>query len=134
VVKRISTIVEDVTAAVGKMSECLSQTTNFLEANVIADYQKFGEVSKQYQIDADTFGSTMEAVKKSIHTLNGEIDDMFESVSGIDTTIHESSTGITDIANKSTEMVTEALGSEEQVNGCKEAVSELNDIIQRFTM
>lgn len=134
VVKRISTIVEEVTAAVGKMSECLSQMTSFLEANVIADYQKFGEVSKQYQIDADTFGNTMEGVKKSIHTLNGEIDDMFESVSGIDTTIHESSAGITDIANKSTEMVTEALGSEEQVNGCREAVSELHDIIQRFTM
>ncbi len=66
VVRDISSIIAEVNAAVEKMSTCLDQIISFLETNVLSDYQEFSNVSKQYKDDADVFGNSMNAVKKSI--------------------------------------------------------------------
>lgn len=130
----ISHIVEEVTLAVGKLSECLTETTNFLESNVLSDYAEFGKVSEQYKNDADTFGNSMAEIKSSIETLNDEIASIVDAIGGIDTTVNESSTGVTDIAEKTTEMVNDAADSVTKVNACKDAVKTLNDIISKFQL
>ena len=134
VVKGISNIIVEVNGAVEKMSACLNQSISFLEINVLSDYQEFSNISKQYKDDADTFGSRMNAVKKSIQTLNNEIEDIAGSIDGIDVTIKEASSGVNDIADKTSGMVSETLRSAEKVNGCRKAVSNLNDIIKRFKL
>ena len=134
VAKNINVIIEEVNGAVGQMAACLNQTTEFLESNVMADYQEFGKVSTQYRADADTFGNSMGTVKKSIDSLYEEIDNIAAAIREIDTTIHESAQGVSDIAVKTSEMSEETSGSVEQVNGCREAVSELNGIIHKFRL
>ncbi len=133
-VGNINDIVEEVNTAVGKMSDCLTETTSFLETNVLADYQEFGKVSEQYKNDANTFGTSMGEIKESIGILNNEIESISDAIGGIDTTINESSTGVTDIAEKTTEMVNDTANSVEKVNECKNAVQNLKDIIDRFTL
>ena len=134
VVKGISTIITEVNGAVEKMSACLNQTISFLETNVLSDYQEFSNVSRQYKDDADAFGNRMNDVKKSIQNLNNEIEDIAGAISGIDITIKESSSGVNDIADKTSGMVSETLKSAEKVSGCREAISNLNDIIKRFKL
>ena len=133
-VKDISGIVEEVNAAVGKMSECLTETTSFLESNVLSDYKEFGKVSEQYKNDADTFGSSMNEIKESINTLNTAIETIVDAINGIDTTINEASTGVTDIAEKTSNMVNETSGSSDKVDECRRAVAELSDIIKQFKL
>ena len=133
-VKNISDIVNDVNSAVGQMSDCLSETTTFLESNVLSDYQEFGKVSVQYKNDADTFGASMQNIKESISQLNTEIATIVDAVNGIDSTITESTTGVTDIAEKTSDMVNEATESVGKVAECKKAVAKLNDIIERFRL
>ncbi len=128
----ISHIVEEVTQAVNKLADCLTETTNFLESNVLADYQEFGKVSEQYRTDADTFGSSMADIKESIERLNEEMESIVDAVNGIDSTVNESTTGVTDIAEKTSDMVNESAGSAEQVNECLKAVDALNQIIGKF--
>ncbi len=130
----ISHIVTEVTEAVGKLSECLTETTTFLEKNVLTDYKEFGKVSEQYKSDADTFGASMGDIKESISKLNEQIENIVDAVNGIDTTINESSIGVTDIAEKTSDMVNETAGSVEKVNECKKAVADLGDIIARFKL
>ena len=130
----ISHIVEEVTQAVGKLSDCLTETTSFLETNVLADYEEFGKVSEQYRNDADTFGSSMSDIKANIQKLTDEMNTIVDAVNGIDTTVNESSTGVTDIAEKTSEMVNDTAGSVEKVNECKKAVATLNDIIAKFQL
>lgn len=133
-VRSISAIVEEITSAFKQMSDCLGQTTSFLESNVLSDYQEFSNVSKQYKDDADTFGSSMETIKKSIKNLDNEIEDIVGSISNIDTMVSESSTGVSDIADKTSKMVNETSGSADQVSECKKAVTDLNDIINKFSL
>ena len=133
-VQKIGDIVNEVNAAVGKLSDCLTQTTTFLETNVLTDYDDFGKVSEQYKVDADTFGNSMGQIKQSIDELNDEIEAIVAAINGIDTTVNESSTGVTDIAEKTSEMVNDTAGSFEKVNECKHAVEELRDIIAQFKL
>ena len=130
----ISSIVAEVNVAVKKLSECLTEATAFLETNVLEDYREFGKVSEQYQDDANTFGASMDEIKNSIIDLNSEIEAIVEAITGIDTTVNESSTGVTDIAMKTTDMVNETSGSFDKVNECKNAVASLNSIISQFKL
>ncbi len=133
-VKRISGIVTEVNGAVEQMSECLTQTTSFLETNVLTDYQEFGKVSRQYKNDADTFGSSMTDIRNSVESLTKDIEKIVSAISGIDVTVNETSQGVMDIAEKTTEMANETGESIDKVNGCKDAVSDLNNIITKFTL
>ncbi len=134
VVKGISTIITEVNAAVANMSACLSQTILFLETKVLSDYQEFSNISIQYKDDADVFGDRMNAVKKSIQNLSTEIEDIAGSIGGIDVTINEASSGVNDIATKTSGMLSETMRSIEKIEGCRKAVSNLSGIIQRFKL
>lgn len=133
-VKNISGIVNEVNGAVGQMSECLTQTTSFLETNVLSDYEEFGKVSGQYREDANSFGNSMGHIKESIENLNEEIERIVHAINGIDVAVNESAAGVSNIAEKTTEMAGETSDSVNQVSECKKAVSELEDMIHKFKL
>ena len=133
-VKNIGSIVTEVNNAVDKMSDCLTQTTSFLESNVLSDYQKFGEVSVQYRDDADTFGNSMNNIKDSIESLTIEIEKIAGAISNIDSTVNDTTNGVTGIAERTTEMSEETSDSLSKADNCKQAVSDLNEIIDRFSL
>ncbi len=133
-VKNIGSIVDEVNGAVDKMSDCLTQTTSFLETNVLSDYQKFGEVSEQYREDARTFGESMSNIRESVKSLTSDIEKIAGAINGIDATVTDTSNGVVDIAEKTTEMATETNDSMRKVDECKDAVSGLDDIISRFKL
>ncbi|MCR5222214.1 MAG: hypothetical protein K6D90_05050 [Lachnospiraceae bacterium] len=131
-VQNIGTIVDEVNGAVKQMSDCLNQTTSFLETNVLSDYKEFGNVSVQYKNDADTFGQSMQEIRKNIGILTKEIEKIAEAIQGIDTNINDATQGITDIADRTTNMTQESVESEDKARECKNAVENLTDIISRF--
>ena len=133
-VQSIGGIVEEVNSAVGQMSDCLTQTTSFLETNVLSDYQEFGKVSVQYREDANTFGNSMNDIRHSVGSLTGDIEKIAGAITGIDTNVTETSHGVVDIAEKTTEMASDTSASVEKVNECRGAVSDLNDIINKFSL
>lgn len=134
VVQNISAVVEEVNGATARMSECLNEAVTFLEESVLVDYQEFGRMSTQYRNDAETFGGRMDSVKKSIDSLSTEIEDMAGAIDGIDVTVRESSSGINDIAQKTSGMAEETHGTASKVSTCREAVSELNAVIHKFRL
>ncbi len=133
-VSNISNIVKEVNGAVNQMAECLNTTTDFLETNVISDYQEFGKVSVQYKNDANAFGDSMSTIKSSIKSLNADLDNIVYSIGDIDKTINDASNGVSDIADKTSDMANVTNGSLNDVEDCKKAVSGLNEIIDKFNL
>ena len=133
-VNDINKIVSEVNVAVSNMTDCLRESINFLETNVIEDYDNFSKVSIQYQEDADNFKETMDAIKNGIITLNDNISIVQESISEISNTMNDAATGITDISGKTSEMVEEANVTSSKSGDCKEYVDSLNNIVNRFTL
>ena len=124
--------IDEVNDAVSMMSECINELIGFLESNVLTDYATFSKVSDQYRNDASTFNDSMTRIDQSIAELSGNINQIADAIAGINTTIDESANGITDIAQKTTDMGGETADATAQVAACRERVKELNEIISVF--
>lgn len=134
-VDNINSIIVDVTGAVTGMTECIKEITEFLENTVLSDYHNFTEVGKQYYNDAVVFEEDMGKINKNITSLLDAINSISDSIHGISKTMEESSVGVTQIANKTSDMaadtgknVTLTAQSREATLMLKEVVDILNSI------
>lgn len=130
----IGTIVKAVNEAVGNMTDCMKETTEFLEKSVLGDYKEFQEVSVQYQADADAYGDNMNKVKDAIDKLTALTETSAEALDGIKDTVNESATGVTDIAQKTSDMVEKTVDIHDKVTQCYGCADELNNIVAKFKL
>ena len=130
----INSIVREVNEAVGNMSECLTEITTFLEETVLLEYNDFKDVSIQYHQDANVFKESMTGVKGAIDSLGQAVDMIVNAVSGINQTIQESTVGVTDIAEKTSEMVGKSAESFDAVKECHTSVDQLQEVMDHFIM
>lgn len=130
----ISMIVKEVHLAVSNMSDCLEETTGFLETTVVADYKEFEQVSEQYKEDADVFKASMESVRDAMEELAGSIDNITDALGGINNTVGESSAGVVDIAEKTSDMVEKTGTTHDMVAECYKCVDHLKHVVEQFTL
>ena len=130
----INGIVGEVNTAVADMTGCLEETTSFLEDTVLADYTGFAEVSEQYSDDASKFKVSMNDVHDSIVNLADSIAKISDALSGINATVGESTLGVTDIAGKTTDMVTRTSETNDLVIESLSCAEQLRSIVEEFTM
>ena len=130
----IGGIVREVNEAVGNMSECLEETTDFLENTVIKEYKEFEQVSEQYEDDADVFKSGMTSISSSMNQLASAIETIAQALAGINNTIGESTAGITDIAENTSNMVAKTGTTNDMVAECYECVENLREVVKQFVM
>ena len=130
----INGIVQEVNEAVANMSECLVEITTFLEETVLPEYNDFKDVSIQYHQDANVFKDSMTGVKDAIDSLGQAVDMIVDAIGGINQTVHESTVGVTDIAEKTSEMVGKSADSFDAVKECQSSVAKLHEMMGHFQM
>ena len=133
-IANIGVIVQEVNSAVGNMTECMEETTEFLEKTVIGDYKEFKEVSLQYQEDADSYGDNMNEVKDAIQRLSTLIESSAQALDGIKDTVNEAAAGVTDIAEKTSGMVEKTTETHEMVTECYDCADKLKEIVDKFIL
>ncbi|MDD6327253.1 MAG: methyl-accepting chemotaxis protein [Lachnospiraceae bacterium] len=127
-------IVNEIHDSVDNMAECLCEVISFLETNVLSDYDSFEQISIQYQQDADAFKDSMHDIKQGIVSLNEKMAMIIDAITTIDCTVGEAADGVSDIAEKTSDMVGETSSTADKVDECKRFVASLNGIIDRFTI
>lgn len=130
----IGTIVQKVNEVVGNMTECMEETTRFLEQSVLTDYKEFKDVSIQYQSDADTYGDNMNKIKGAIEHFTSLTEASADALEGIKDTINESASGVTDIAQKTSDMVGKTIKTNDMVAECYECADNLKIIVEKFRL
>ncbi|MCR5098347.1 MAG: methyl-accepting chemotaxis protein [Lachnospiraceae bacterium] len=133
-VANINNIVGEVNGAVAQMAACLEQTTDFLAKNVLSDYEKFEDVSLQYQQDAGSFGDSMNTIKEGCDHLGNAVGSIANSIGEITHTVGNSANGVSNIAEKTSGIVTGTNDVTERVSDTKNAVDTLEEIVKRFSM
>lgn len=133
-VTSINEIVLEVNASVDEMVQSMEGTTKFLDEVVLKDYDQFRAISDQYNNDADVVKTSMENVEHAILSLTDSIGVIADAITGIDTTIDEATVGVTDIAEKTGTVVTEAAQNAELVDTCMDSVEQLEKIADKFTL
>lgn len=130
----INNIVKEVNEAVSGMAASLQETVDFLENVVLKDYADFEKVSEQYEQDADQFEKSMTNIGDGISDLADSIEDIVKALEGINSIVGESSIGVTDIAEKTTDVVAQTSKNTEIVDECITNVDKLRAIANMFSM
>jgi methyl-accepting chemotaxis protein len=133
-VSNINGVVAEVNKAVENMSECLEDTAGFLGGTVLDDYEEFIKVGEQYNNDATVFKNSMNDIQGAISILTESITTIVEALSGINDTIGESTIGVTDIAEKTAEMVEKASETNELAAKSFECTKDLEEIVKQFQL
>lgn len=133
-VTSINEIVLEVNSSVDEMVQSMEGTTKFLDEVVLKDYDQFRAISNQYNNDADVVKTSMENVEHAILSLTDSIGVIADAITGINTTIDEATVGVTDIAEKTGSVVTEAAQNAELVDTCMDSVEQLEKIADKFTL
>lgn len=133
-VESINRIVSQVNSSVDSMVHSMEDATKFLDEVVLKDYAQFKSVSDQYNEDAKIVKTSMENVENAVSDLTNAITLIVEAMTGIDATIDESTIGVTDIAEKTSLVVSETAENADLVEACMESVEELDRIAKKFTL
>ena len=128
-----STIV-DIHSVVDNMTECLKECTNFLNTNVLTDYDEFLATSEHYANDAQNYEEGMSAIKCSIESLSKAIEDISEAINGVNITVEETSVGITDIASKAQDTTMAIENNNTHIQANDEQIKKLQGILEMFHM
>lgn len=131
-VANINNIVAEVNMVVRDMGTTLHDTTQFMENQVVPDYQAFYDVSNQYNEDSVAVKSSMTSIQESVAQLNETILVITDGLEGISKTINESAIGVTDIAEKTATVVNRMGENMEMVKGCQNEADKLKDIAGKF--
>jgi Methyl-accepting chemotaxis protein len=133
-INNITTIVSEVNVAVNSMSDCLEQTLVFLDETVGKDYNHFIDISVQYDTDAHKVQDTMTNIHYAIEQLSNVTIQITEAISGINTTIGEAAAGVTDIAGRTSDIVSLTSKTYEMVQESMTYSKDLKDIVNLFKL
>ncbi|MDF2589077.1 MAG: methyl-accepting chemotaxis protein [Anaerocolumna sp.] len=133
-VSNINDIVIEVHEAVENLTHCLKQTLDFLEQNVLLDYNNFIESSDQYNMDALNMNESLASIHSGIESLNTNLSQIANSVSEINVMINESSKGVSDVSEKNTEIVSLTTDTYNMVKTSKDYATTLKGIVDKFKL
>lgn len=131
-VGNINAIVSDINNAVSTLAESLQDTVEFLDKIVLKDYEQFAEVGEYYFNDSERYASGMNTIEESITKLTNTITEIAGALDGINSTVNESTIGVSDIAEKTTNVVEQTIQNNMLVENCMKTVGNLNEIATMF--
>ena len=133
-VQNIDQTVSDVVTAVTNMSDCLQNTTEFLETKVLSGYSGFMDISDQYAKDADEYKNSMTLIQSSISELTNAMNHISETMSEITSNITEGSSGISGIAERTSQMAEVTVENSQQAENSRESLDELKNVINKISL
>lgn len=128
----INSIVADVNRVVSMLAESLRDTVEFLDKVVLKDYENFAGVGEHYYNDSERYSLGMSTIEESVLKLTDTIAEIADALYSINSTVNESTVGVTDIADKTTNVVEQTVQNNGLVEDCIETVDKLNQITAMF--
>lgn len=133
-VSHITTIVNEVVAAVQKMENSLTSALTFLDETVLSDYGNFMNVSEQYSNDAVFINKTMSEIDGSIDSLNNTILRISEAINAINASISETNSGVGNVVESNSKIVSLTTDTYNMVEQTIAYSDTLKSIVDNFTL
>lgn len=124
--ENIRAISQAVTESVKSLSDNATSVIDFINTNVLADYDSFVETGEKYENTAEIIDEMTGRFKEKSDNLNHIMNEMANGVNSITNSVKESSSAIAMSAENSTEIVSE-------IQDITEAINENNRVTDRLT-
>ena len=128
----IQTISGIVTDAVTSLSENATGMIDFVNDNIMNDYEKFVQIISQYESDTVEMSNTLSGFAEETVAITGTMDSVNTGIDDISTTLEQSSKGITEVANEATQLVNAISSILEETQNNKEISEELQNEVNNF--
>ena len=128
----IMKIVEEVYTSTETLMSCLAQSLEFLEKKVTKDYSEFIESSNEYSDAVKAMEQFMNVANTEVLELEKKINDITKAVTDVNATVGESTIGVADIAEKTSNVVGLTETTFALTQNCKDFVQELDEITSKF--
>lgn len=128
----IVAIVDDVNSSVETLKGCLVEALNFLEHKVMNDYDEFMQSSDEYSGAIKSIEEFMNQANGEVMELKRFIDEIAGTMSAVSDNISNCTMGISDIAQKTTDVVGLTAEAFEKTSSGKVSARKLSDITSRF--
>lgn len=128
----IQDISEKVTTAVQALSDNAVQVIQFINENVLRDYDAFVETGDKFENIATVIENLLGAFSEKTNNLNTIMDEMSAKILTIGDSIQESSMAINTSATATTDIVGEIQGINEAMDQNNDVTKQLNASTQKF--
>ena len=128
----IQEISAKVTAAVKTLSDNAIQVIDFINTNVLADYDAFVDTGAKYEDTATMIDEMLGTFSEKADNLNAVMNDMADRIETISNSVNESSDAISLSASAATEIVGEIQGINDAMDKNNDVTKQLNASTQKF--
>lgn len=128
----IQEISAKVTAAVKTLSDNAVQVIEFINENVLADYDAFVETGSKFEDTANMIDEMLATFSDKADNLNNVMNEMADRIETISNSVNESSNAIGMSAQAATEIVGEIQGINEAMDQSNDVTKQLNASTQKF--
>ena len=128
-IQTISGIVMD---AVTSLSDNATGMIDFVNDNIMNDYEKFVEIISQYESDTVEMSKTLSGFAEETVEITGTMDFVNTGIDDISNTLEQISLGISDVANEATQLVMAISSILEETQNNKSISEELENEVNNF--
>jgi methyl-accepting chemotaxis protein len=130
-VEEIKSVTNTIISSVNLLVDNTSHLSEFLEKNVISDYDMLVDAVKQYKDDGALLNSILSDLSANSEELTASVSQVVTSINEISKTIDESTLATQDIANKNLNVVEAIADIKEAMENNIKIAEKLNNIISQ---
>lgn len=128
----IQNISKTVISAVQRLAEDAEHMLHFIDETVLEDYDKFAAVANEYQKDSTYLESMLSDFNYKASALRENMESMASGISDIAKAVEESTSGITMVADGTTQLVTNLSFINSEVTDNKRISASLREEVDKF--
>ena len=121
-----------VTAAVTRLADNSRQMLDFVEKDVIKDYDSFVEIVNQYEADAELMSNILGEFAAQAGTINRTMESMNSGIEDVSTTVGESARAVTSVAEDASVLVEAMSHIQEATEESQKISGELQSEVNKF--
>lgn len=130
----IQDIVQSVHTSVGDMRENSEALLNFIDGNILQDYEKLGKVGELYRHDAETVNNLMTEFRNAAEHMGETVSGITIAINEVAATVNEGARGVMDIAEKNSEIVEKTYEEVQMADENIRSATALRDLVSKFKM
>ena len=125
----ISTLVTD---AVEKLARNAEEMLQFVDQEIMKDYDNFVGVVEQYKQDAESVHEILSGVAENTSDISQTMDGMNTGINDISTAVEENAKGITNVADSAVTLVEAMAEIQKETENNQQISQKLNAEVNRF--
>lgn len=130
----IQNTIKTVNEAVKNLADSSNQILDFIDKDVLGDYNKLIETGEQYHKDAELFNQTMEEFSATAEELNASITEIVKAINDVTVTINDGARDVENIAAKTTSVMGKIGSVKKSADENNESAENLNKLVEKFKL